>query len=46
MLYTYLLLCINYMSYQGFHTHAVQKGLNLGILLFIFTEVMFFASIF
>ncbi len=33
-------------TYQGHHTFAVQKGLKLGMLLFIFTEVMFFAAFF
>lgn len=30
----------------GNHTFAVQKGLNLGVALFIITEVFFFISIF
>jgi cytochrome c oxidase subunit 3 len=30
----------------GNHTFAVQKGLNLGVALFIVSEVFFFISIF
>lgn len=33
-------------TYQGHHTLAVQKGLKLGVLLFILSEVMFFVSFF
>jgi cytochrome c oxidase subunit 1 len=33
-------------SYLGNHTLAVQKGLNLGIILFIVSEGLFFAAIF
>jgi len=33
-------------TYQGHHTNAVQKGLKVGMLLFIFTEVMFFSAFF
>ena len=33
-------------TFLGDHTIAVQKGLNLGMLLFILTEVFFFVSIF
>lgn len=33
-------------TFQGFHTHAVQKGLRLGILLFILSEIMFFLAFF
>ncbi len=33
-------------SYLGNHTFAVQKGLNLGVALFIVSEVFFFISIF
>lgn len=33
-------------SYQGFHTNIVLKGLKLGILLFILSEVFFFVSFF
>lgn len=32
--------------YQGFHTNMVVKGLKLGILLFIISEVFFFIRIF
>jgi cytochrome c oxidase subunit 3 len=31
---------------MGNHTFAVQKGLNLGVALFIVTEIFFFISIF
>jgi cytochrome c oxidase subunit 3 len=33
-------------SYLGCHTFAVQKGLNLGVALFIISEVFFFVSLF
>jgi len=33
-------------SSQGFHTRKVQKGLRLGMLLFIVSEVMFFFAFF
>lgn len=33
-------------SFLGHHTFAVQKGLNLGVALFIVSEVFFFISIF
>jgi cytochrome c oxidase subunit 3 len=33
-------------TYLGNHTLSVQKGLNLGVILFIVSEVMFFAAIF
>jgi heme/copper-type cytochrome/quinol oxidase subunit 3 len=33
-------------SSQGFHTHKVQQGLRLGMLLFIASEVMFFFAFF
>lgn len=33
-------------SFQGNHTTAVQLGLRYGVLLFIFSEVMFFFSFF
>jgi len=33
-------------SYQGHHTLAVQKGLRIGMILFILSEVMFFISFF
>jgi cytochrome c oxidase subunit 3 len=33
-------------SYQGHHTAAVQKGLTLGVALFIISEICFFLSIF
>ena len=31
-------------TYQGIHTYCVKKGLRLGVLLFILSEVMFFFS--
>lgn len=33
-------------TYQGFHTKKVVKGLNLGIILFIISEIFFFIRIF
>lgn len=33
-------------SYEGHHTFAVQKGLTIGVALFIISEVFFFLSIF
>src|SRR4051794_18281542 len=33
-------------TYQGHHTIAVQKGLIMGFILFVVSEVMFFLSIF
>jgi cytochrome c oxidase subunit 3 len=33
-------------TYEGHHTLAVQKGLRLGMLLFIVSEVMFFVAFF
>lgn len=33
-------------TYQGFHTNMVVKGLKLGIILFILSEVFFFIRIF
>lgn len=33
-------------TYLGNHTLAVQKGLNLGVILFIVSEAMFFLAIF
>lgn len=34
------------MTYLGNHTNAVQKGLNIGVGLFIISEVFFFLAIF
>lgn len=31
---------------QGFHTEAVRRGLRIGVVLFIFSEIMFFAAFF
>jgi heme/copper-type cytochrome/quinol oxidase subunit 3 len=33
-------------TFQGMHTSVVQSGLRLGVILFILSEVMFFASFF
>jgi heme/copper-type cytochrome/quinol oxidase subunit 3 len=33
-------------TYEGHHTHAVQKGLRFGMVLFISSEVMFFFAFF
>lgn len=33
-------------TYLGDHTSAVQKGLNLGVILFIVSEAMLFVSVF
>jgi len=33
-------------TFQGCHTSVVQKGLRLGMILFIVSEVMFFFSFF
>jgi len=33
-------------TYLGDHTLAVQKGLHLGVILFIVSEALFFAAIF
>jgi cytochrome c oxidase subunit 3 len=33
-------------TYLGNHTKQVQRGLNIGFALFIFTEVMAFISVF
>lgn len=33
-------------SYEGSHTILVRKGLNLGMILFIISEVFFFVSVF
>lgn len=33
-------------TYIGNHTLAVQKGLNMGVALFIVSEVLFFLAIF
>ena len=34
------------MTYLGDHTMAVQRGLNLGVALFIASEALFFLAIF
>jgi len=33
-------------TYLGDHTLAVQKGLNMGVMLFILSEALFFMAIF
>lgn len=33
-------------SYEGCHTLSVQKGLNIGVILFIISEIFFFLSVF
>jgi cytochrome c oxidase subunit 3 len=33
-------------TYLGNHTLAVQKGINLGVALFIISEIFFFLAIF
>jgi cytochrome c oxidase subunit 3 len=33
-------------TFQGYHTKRVQKGINIGFMLFIVSEVFFFISIF
>jgi cytochrome c oxidase subunit 3 len=35
-----------HLTYLGNHTLAVQKGLNLGVILFIVSEGLFFVAIF
>ena len=34
------------MSYQGYHTHLVKKGITIGFILFVISEVFFFISVF
>jgi cytochrome c oxidase subunit 3 len=38
--------CIAEGTFQGHHTKPVQRGLSLGIILFIVSEIFFFLSIF
>ena len=38
--------CIRESSYQGYHTHLVKKGITIGFILFVISEVFFFISIF
>jgi len=33
-------------TYLGHHTLAVQKGINIGVILFIISEIFFFLAIF
>ena len=34
------------MSYQGYHTRLVSRGITIGFILFVISEVFFFISIF
>jgi cytochrome c oxidase subunit 3 len=34
------------MTYLGNHTSAVQRGINMGVALFIVSEALFFLAIF
>jgi cytochrome c oxidase subunit 3 len=43
---SWLLDIINESTFGGFHTKAVQKGLKIGFILFLVSEIMFFASFF
>lgn len=38
--------CIREGTLQGYHTKKVRKGINIGFILFIVSEVFFFFSIF
>lgn len=38
--------CIRESSYQGYHTHLVKKGITIGFILFVISEVFFFISVF
>nr|YP_010194649.1 cytochrome c oxidase subunit 3 [Conidiobolus taihushanensis]QZZ81388.1 cytochrome c oxidase subunit 3 [Conidiobolus taihushanensis] len=38
--------CIREAGYQGYHTKKVRRGINIGFILFIVSEVFFFFSIF
>lgn len=46
ILYTWSRDIVREGTYQGHHTIAVQRGLRLGMLVFISTEAMFFAAFF
>jgi len=37
---------LNLKTYIGNHTLAVQRGLNMGVALFIVSEALFFVAIF
>ena len=37
---------VNESTYGGFHTKAVQRGLKIGFILFLVSEIMFFVSFF
>ncbi|TKW61046.1 MAG: hypothetical protein DI638_10155 [Gemella sp.] len=37
---------LDVLTYIGYHTLAVQRGLNLGVALFIVSEALFFLAIF
>jgi len=34
------------LTFLGNHTMSVQRGINVGVILFIVSEVLFFAAIF
>jgi cytochrome c oxidase subunit 3 len=34
--------CIRESSYQGYHTHLVKRGITIGFILFVISEVFFF----
>ena len=38
--------CVRESSYQGCHTSVVQRGITIGFILFVISEVFFFLSIF
>nr|QUQ05920.1 cytochrome c oxidase subunit 3 [Microconidiobolus nodosus] len=38
--------CIREGGYQGYHTKKVRRGINMGFILFVISEVFFFFSIF
>jgi cytochrome c oxidase subunit 3 len=37
---------MNKLTYLGNHTMAVQRGINMGVALFIVSEALFFLAIF
>ena len=46
ILFTWWRDIIRESSFTGFHTNAVQNGLRFGMLLFILSEILFFAGFF
>lgn len=38
--------CIRESTFQGYHTSIVQRGITIGFILFVISEVFFFLSIF